>query len=161
MENSPKQEPALEEQINLARALNEAVDKRNALTERYPDWDDLIVFVNSDPENRAHYEGLEQVANEARARFDKMVIDKKALVEHLRKTGEDKLADRIAMMFSVRLRTNSKSLKKLPSKMGEGFVGSRRRYPLRIKLRRVEFLNYISQILPTQITNDRIISVYR
>lgn len=102
IEGSQGQELTLEEQVNLARVLNEAVDNRNALTRNYPDWDDLIVFVNASPENRSHYEGLERVANDARDKFDKMTVDKKALVEHLKKIGESDLADRITMMFSVR-----------------------------------------------------------
>lgn len=61
-----------------------------------------MVFVNTSSENRAAYESVERVANEARTKFDETVTDKKALIKHLQETGEDKLADRIASMFNVR-----------------------------------------------------------
>ncbi|MEK7117960.1 MAG: hypothetical protein AAB861_04305 [Patescibacteria group bacterium] len=98
----PQQEPTLEEQVSLAKTLSEAVDRRNFLTEHYPELDDLSVFVNASAENRNLYEGLEDAANRAREAFDKAVLNKNKLVEHLRKIGENKLADRIVMMFGVK-----------------------------------------------------------
>jgi len=102
MEGTPEHELSIEEQTNLAQELSEANSNRNALLEQYPDWDDLIVFVNGSHENRKHYEELEKAANEAREKLNVNVADKSALVGHLRETGENELADEIAGMFGVK-----------------------------------------------------------
>ena len=102
MEGPQKPNLSLEDQANLARKLYEATEKRNTFSVRYPDWDDMIVFVNASPENRASYDKIEKEANEARAKLDESVPDKKALVEHLRSVGEDEAADRITLMFNVK-----------------------------------------------------------
>jgi len=96
-----EQEPTIKEQVDLAKAICEANDRRNTLTEQYPDFDDLSVFVNSSPENRREYERLEQEANEAWKNFDKKVTNKDMLIKHLRETGEELLADRISKMFRL------------------------------------------------------------
>lgn len=96
-----EQEPTIQEQVNLAKVLCEANDKRNNLTEQYPELNDLSVFVNSSPENHNEYERLEQEANEALKTFDKKVANKNTLVKHLREVGEEKLADRISTIFSL------------------------------------------------------------
>ena len=96
-----EQEPTIKEQVDLAKALCEANDRRNTFTKPYPDFDDLSVFVNSSAENREEYERLEREANEAWGRFDKKVTNKDMLIKHLREAGEEQLADRISKMFSL------------------------------------------------------------
>jgi len=96
-----EQEPTIKEQVDLAKALCEANDRRNSLTERYSNLDDLSVFVNSSPENLKGYERLEREANEAWEKFDKKVINKDMLIKHLREVGEEQLADRISTMFGL------------------------------------------------------------
>ncbi len=100
-EKIPNQELTLEEQVNLAEELRRAVDQRNVLESNYPDWDDLIVFVDSDPENRKEYERLWRESNEARKIFDEKVANKLWLAKHLREIGKDGLADMIESMFGL------------------------------------------------------------
>ena len=102
MEGPNKQEKTFEEQIELARLLIEAVSRRNELLRRYPDWDDMVVFVNANQNNRDLYEGMEKTANEARKKFDQEVSDKKAVIDYFRQSGETDNADLISMMFRVK-----------------------------------------------------------
>jgi len=96
-----KQELTIKEQVDLAKALCEANNRRNVLTKQYPDFDDLSVFVNSSPENRVKYERLEQEASDARKIFDEKITNKDILIKHLYEAGEKLLADRISKMFGL------------------------------------------------------------
>ena len=100
-EKIPNSELTLGEQIDLAEKLKDAVDERNAIDSQYPDWDDLIVFVDSDPENRKEYERLWRESNEARKIFDEKVANKLELVKRLREIGNDRLASMIESMFGL------------------------------------------------------------
>lgn len=92
-ELKPEQELTIEEQVGLAKEFLRATSDRNKLTERYPDLDDLAVFVDGSPSNRELYEELERVAGKAVNEFDENVKDKDVLVKHLREIGENGLAD--------------------------------------------------------------------
>jgi len=92
-EPKPEQELTIEEQVELAREFLRATSDRNQLTEQYPDFDDLAVFVDGSPSNRELYEELERVASKAVSEFDEKVKDKDILVKHLREIGENGLAD--------------------------------------------------------------------
>ena len=96
-----EKEPTLDEQVSLARELDDANQRRNRVFEQYPDFDDLVVFADGSPDNRKLLEDLEREAAEARDKFDKGVIDKKALAKHLRDIGENRLAEMITSMFGL------------------------------------------------------------
>jgi len=103
MEGEPKKEQELsfEKQISLAKTLYDAVDARNEFTERLGGFDDFAAVHQYVDNNRAKYDALDNTFEDARKKFDELVTDKKALVEHLRNIGENVLVDRITQMFGV------------------------------------------------------------
>ena len=102
MEGEPKKEQELsfEEQINLAKTLYGAADARNEFIEKLGGFDDFAAVHQYVDNNRAKYDALDDTFEDTRKKFDEVVTDKKALVEHLRSMGENTLADRITRMFS-------------------------------------------------------------
>ena len=103
MEGEPRRDIfSLEEQVDLAQALSDAVDVRNDFIQRMGGFDDFADVHQYVDDNRARYDELEAVFSEARKKFDEAVMDKKALTVHLRQQGQTELADRIKSMFSVR-----------------------------------------------------------
>ena len=79
-----------------------AVDARNNFIKSFGGFDDFADVHQHVDDNREKYDKLEEAVSLARKNLDETVSDKKALVEHLRSTDEDRLADRIAQMFVVK-----------------------------------------------------------
>ncbi len=92
-EQKSEQELTIEDQVGLAKEFKRATDARNDIWRIYPEMDDMSVFLDSDPKNREEYEMLEKEASKAVHDFDDKVKDKQILVSHLRKVGEDELAE--------------------------------------------------------------------
>jgi len=93
---------SLEEQINLAKSLTNANDKRNEFIEQFGGFDNFAEASQYVGDNRKQYDELAKKAEEARKDFDKNVVDKKALVKHLQSAGEENLAKRISEMFQLK-----------------------------------------------------------
>lgn len=104
--NSELREPAseplsIEQRIQLARELVDAVNTRNQFTEERGGFDTFAEVWQHVEGNREEYDKLESEVTQLRKELDEKVVDKKALIKELRRLGEKDVADRIAAMFRL------------------------------------------------------------
>lgn len=101
IENQQEQEPTFEQQLELAKALSNAVDERNDFIKRQGGFDTFAEVGQYVWDARDSYDKMEENVSKTRQEFDKKVIDKKEFVNKLINIGENKLADRISKMFDL------------------------------------------------------------
>ena len=99
IEDTPK---GFEKQVSLAESLSNAVNARNDFIEMMGGFDDFADVHQHVSGNRERYDKLEEAVSLTRKDLDETVSDKRALVEYLRSTNENQLADRIVRMFEVK-----------------------------------------------------------
>ncbi len=92
----------LEEQVELANKLLAAIATRDEFPKRWGGFDEFSEIHQYVGDNRRQYDELWSVYLGVRKEFDEKVKDKKALIDHLRNTGANELADKISMMFRVK-----------------------------------------------------------
>lgn len=93
---------SFESQLVLAKALFEAVDKRENFVKAHGgDFDTFAESWANLEEPRAEYDALDEVAENARKEVDEKISDKKEFVKKLKESGEKELAERISSMFGV------------------------------------------------------------
>lgn len=110
MEQKPNIEQPLsfEEELALARALTDAVDRRNQFIAGYGGFDNFAESWGNLTEPRAEYDKYEDAYNQARKEFDEKVLDKAGFVKKAREIGNGRIVDDISMMFGVAQERRSK-----------------------------------------------------
>lgn len=96
------QELSFNEQLELARKLFESVDERENFVKGFGGFDDFADVHQHVGNNRMVYDTLDDDVLKARKEFDEKVSDKGKFIEELITRGEERLAERIASMFSIR-----------------------------------------------------------
>ena len=102
MQENTQEEPlSFEQQLELAKILSDAVDKRNDFIKRQGGFDTFAEAGQYMEGMRDAYDKMENEVLKARREFDEKVSNKKEFVDRLRKAGEDTLADKITRMFNI------------------------------------------------------------
>jgi len=100
-DNQQEQELSFDQQVESAKVLFDAVEKRNVFIQGQGGFDTFAEAGQYVNDMRAAYDKMEDALSSAMQDFDKKIVDKKEFVEKLKDMGEDDLADTIGGMFGV------------------------------------------------------------
>lgn len=100
-EHHHEQELSFDQQVALAKALVNAVNKRNDFIERQVGFDTFAEAGQHVGGMRGVYDEMEAAVTRTRQEFDEKVSNKKQFIEDLRSSGETVAADMIQRMFNT------------------------------------------------------------
>jgi len=95
-----ERELSFDQQLALATALSDAVDKRNVFIQAQGGFDTFAEAGQHVDGMRDEYDKMEDAVSRARKEFDEKIPDKGKFIEQLRNTGNDALADMISVVFN-------------------------------------------------------------